>query len=147
MKTDCKYMEKQIHDLEETYNEEMIKKFGMKVNLDDMEEGILRKMVYDIRATTVDIQKEYNAKARELRKEYAKRQEKLKCLVLQEIEKLNVLTVLQEENNLLDGLSLQQNDQHEAEIDNTKWEEDLARLTAVSKQQKHEIQVSLFEYF
>lgn len=147
MKTDCKYMEKLIHDLEESYEEEMIKKFGMKVDLDELEEGILRKMVYDIRATTVDIQKEYNTKARELRTEFAKRQEELKCVVMKEIEKLNILTVLQEEYNLLNGLLMQQSGQDVVEIDNTMWEEDLARLTSVANQQKLEIQVCTLVVF
>lgn len=139
-------MEKQIHDLEEQYDEEMLKKFGMKVNLDEMQEGILRRMVYNIRANTSEIQKEYNAKAKELRKEYAKRQDELKCVVMKEIEKLNVLTVLQEEKNVLDGYFMQYNGKEEVDIDNSKWEEDLVRLTAIAKQQKQEIVVNVYIY-
>lgn len=141
MKTDCKHMEKKMKDLDEEYDEEMIKKFGMKVNLDELEEGVLRKMVFEIQANTADIQKEYNAKATELRKEHAKQQEHLKCMVLREIERLNVLTVLQEENNLLQGMAIQQNSESPSKMDTAAWEQDIARLSAIAKQQKLEIQV------
>lgn len=67
MKTDCKYMEKRFHDLELMYDEAMLKKFGTKVDLNKLQEDILRKMVFTIRADVTQMQIEYKNKAIELK--------------------------------------------------------------------------------
>lgn len=66
MKTDCKYMENQIHNLHERFNDAMLKKFGMVVNFDELQVEILKKMVYAIRADVTETQRNYNRKAHEL---------------------------------------------------------------------------------
>lgn len=148
MKTDCKYMEKMLADLAEQYDIEMVKKFGMMVSLDELEEGILRRMVYNLRANIDYMQQEYSAKAKELRAEHAAAQERLKCLVEQEIEKLNVLTVLQEEQNWLHALA--QNRERKAvggktAVDQVVCEEDVAKLSAIEAHQRNEIAVSAYK--
>lgn len=77
MKTDIKFMEKQIVDLKDGVNQAMLKKFGRIVDLNDVEETILRRFAFEmqieIRASTDDIKKQYVNKINELKvSEYAK---------------------------------------------------------------------------
>lgn len=142
MKTDCKYMTKQIIELREQYDIEMMKKFGMMVVMDELEEGVLRHMVYHMRANTQMMQKEYNKKAQKLRAEFARAQESLKCVMEQEIEKLNVLTVLQEEKNWLQSLEHNRTRNVSGKpVDNDAFEADVSKLRTIASRQKKEITV------
>lgn len=67
MKTDIKHMEKQISDLKDETNQAMLKKFGRIINLDDLEETILRRFTYDMRANIDDIRKEYQRKISDIK--------------------------------------------------------------------------------
>ncbi len=67
MKTDIKHMEKQISDLKDETNQAILKKFGRMINLDDLEETILRRFTYDMRANIMDIKKEYMLKINEIK--------------------------------------------------------------------------------
>lgn len=71
MKTDIKFMEKQIIDLKDGVNQAMLKKFGRIVDLNDVEETILRRFAFEmqieIRANTDDIKKQYVNKINELK--------------------------------------------------------------------------------
>lgn len=141
MKTDCRRMDALLAELSERYEIEMMTKFGMKVDLDELEEGVLKRMVYDIRANTSQMQKEYKTKASELRSTFAVAQERLKCVVEQEIEKLNVLTILQEEHNWLSMIAANRKGE-QFNVDNSELEKDVAKLSAIAAQQQNEIAVS-----
>lgn len=65
MKTDCKFMENRIVTLKDEINETMMKKFGMVVSLDDLEEAILSKMVYDMRTNVDDVKIQYDHRINE----------------------------------------------------------------------------------
>jgi hypothetical protein len=71
MKTDIKFMEKQIVDLKDGVNQAMLKKFGRIVDLNDVEETILRRFAFEmqieIRANADDIKKQYVNKINELK--------------------------------------------------------------------------------
>lgn len=45
----------------------MIKKFGRIVNLDELEETILRRFAYEMRSNVDDIKSEYTAKINEVK--------------------------------------------------------------------------------
>lgn len=141
MKTDCRRMDALLTELSEQYDTEMMTKFGMRVDLDELEEGVLKRMVYDIRANTSEMQKEYKTKANELRNTFADAQESLKCVVEQEIEKLNVLTILQEEHNWLCTIAANRKGE-QIDVDNSELEKDVAKLSAIAAQQQNEIAVS-----
>lgn len=70
-KTDIKFMEKQIVDLREGVNQAMLKKFGRIVDLNDVEETILRRFAFEmqieIRANADDIKRQYLSKINELK--------------------------------------------------------------------------------
>lgn len=71
MKTDIKFMEKQIVDLREAVNQAMLKKFGRIVDLNDVEETILSRFAFEmqleIRANCDDIKRQYFNKINELK--------------------------------------------------------------------------------
>lgn len=67
MNTDCKYMEEYICDLNRDLRQAMIKKFGMSVNLDELQETILNRFAFMIRSNFEDIKKEYAKKVEELK--------------------------------------------------------------------------------
>lgn len=59
MTTDCKYMMRTIDSLRESINELLIQKFGSVVDIDDVEEAYLKKLVYDLRMSQTDIKSLY----------------------------------------------------------------------------------------
>lgn len=67
MKTDCNFMNNQILHLKEKTVTVMMKKFGAVVDLDEMEESILKKFLLNAQGSVEAIDKEYEKKANELR--------------------------------------------------------------------------------
>lgn len=61
MKSDCAYMAKQISNLKKQIKEAMIRKFGTVVDLNEVEESYLRRLVLDLRLSSVDFQSMYQA--------------------------------------------------------------------------------------
>lgn len=62
MKTDCKFMEAEIVELREQINQTMFKKFGLIVDLDELEEAVLKRFAYDMKANCDHIRKDYDKK-------------------------------------------------------------------------------------
>lgn len=54
MNTDLKFMRSEITRLEELIRQEMMKKFGMVIDLDELEEEVLRKYVFELETTAED---------------------------------------------------------------------------------------------
>jgi hypothetical protein len=71
MKTDIKFMEKQIIDLKDDVNAAMMKKFGRVIDLNEVEETILKRFAFEmqieIRANADDIKRQYFNKINELK--------------------------------------------------------------------------------
>jgi len=71
MKTDIQLMEKQIVDLKDSVNQAMLKKFGRVIDLNEVEETILRRFAFEmqieIRSNAEDIKKQYFSKINELK--------------------------------------------------------------------------------
>lgn len=59
MNVDCRHMQRTISDLHQEIADAMKLKFGRKVNIDDLEETILRRMVMKLRCDMLDIGSEY----------------------------------------------------------------------------------------
>ncbi|GJQ65650.1 hypothetical protein Trydic_g7740 [Trypoxylus dichotomus] len=55
MKTDCKTMENRIYRLNNTIAESMKKKFGKVVDLDEVQEALIKKLIFDLRMSMLDI--------------------------------------------------------------------------------------------
>lgn len=67
MKTDVKFMNQNIIDLKEEIHNTMLKKFGREVDLDELEETVLRRFAYEMRANIDEIKKSYVIRTGELR--------------------------------------------------------------------------------
>jgi cilia- and flagella-associated protein 44 len=144
MNTDIKFMEQQIVDLKEEINGTMMKKFGRIVDLDELEETILRRMVYEMRANVNDVKKEYAHKISAVNREFAKQQDKLKNVLQRSTEKLNILTVLEEEKNILQTVvSNQQKMMEKPDVKRIDFSGDLKKLKEISSQQLEQIAVSI----
>lgn len=59
MKTDIKFMNNQIIELKRECVEVVYRKFGRMLTLDDLEETVLRRMCYEMRADIKEIKKAY----------------------------------------------------------------------------------------
>uniref|UniRef100_A0A182V315 Cilia- and flagella-associated protein 44 n=1 Tax=Anopheles merus TaxID=30066 RepID=A0A182V315_ANOME len=140
MKTDIKFMRQQLVSLKEEINETMMKKFGRVIDLDELEETILRQYTFEMRANLDDVRKSYEERARELKKLYAKKQEELKKVIQEGTEKLHILTVLQEEyNNLEKALAHQKLILERRKQPPPTYSEDLSKLREIAKIQKEQI--------
>ncbi|XP_058463045.1 cilia- and flagella-associated protein 44 isoform X2 [Malaya genurostris] len=140
MRTDIKFMEQQIIELKEQLNEAMIKKFGRIVDLDELEETILRKFAFEIRANMDDVKKAYAERTRDLKIMYSKKQTELTRVIQEGTEKLHILTVLQEEHNKLTKLLANQDKLMEKKDHDPKdYEPDLIKLKEIARTQKEQI--------
>lgn len=66
MKTDIKFMQGNIMQLQDKTTDSIINKFGMLIDLDELEESILKRFLYDIRANITDMNKHFEEKKLQL---------------------------------------------------------------------------------
>lgn len=148
MKTDCKFMEKQISDLKDGTNHAMLKKFGRVIDLNEVEETILRRFAFEMqvemRANAEDIKRQYFNKINELKKTKIVKEETLNRVIQEATEKLNILTVLEEEKNFLHRIMTMQSRKKElkqAGLPFRDIENDLCKLKEISNHQKEQIEM------
>lgn len=67
MKTDCNFMNNKILHLKDDTNNIMSKRFGLIIDLDEMEESILKKCLLNSQGSAEAIDNEYQKKANELK--------------------------------------------------------------------------------
>lgn len=148
MKTDIKFMEKQISDLKDETSQAMQKKFGRVIDLNEVEETILRRFAFEMqvemRANAEDIKRQYFNKINELKKNKIAHEEKLNRVIQEATEKLNILTVLEEEKNFLYRIISMQGrkkDLKSAGLPYHEVENDLSKLKEISSHQKEQIEM------
>jgi predicted chitinase len=66
MKADCQHMAEMIHKLKEDITECMLRKFGREIDLNELEESILRRLVAEMKYSTKDIKKAYERRILEM---------------------------------------------------------------------------------
>ncbi|GAB0093262.1 uncharacterized protein DMENIID0001_083410 [Sergentomyia squamirostris] len=142
LKTDCHSMENEIAQLKMDIKSAMIKKFGMTVNLDELQEAVLRRLVYEIRLNVDSIAEDFDRKAAEQKRILSEKKIDYIRVIREGTDKLNILTVLQEEQNFLRELlahqeKIRENRKTRKQIDFSK---DLEKLKEISKQQKIQIE-------
>ncbi|XP_037036270.1 cilia- and flagella-associated protein 44 isoform X2 [Bradysia coprophila] len=137
MNTDCRYMEGHICELNRDLQQAMVKKFGMSVNLDELQETILNRFAFMIRSNFEDIKKEYAKKADELKSVLSDKKTELQQHVLQVIEKLNILAVLEEDRNYINNVlqSQQKTEKLRSTRPPVNVKQDVAKLQEISQQQ------------
>lgn len=147
MKTDIKFMEKQIADLKDETSQAMLKKFGRVIDLNEVEETILRRFAFEMqvemRANAEDIKRQYFNKINELKKTKISKEETLNRVIQEATEKLNILTVLEEEKNFLHKLITMQGRKKEMRAAGIPYhiENDLTKLKEISNHQKEQIEM------
>lgn len=104
MKVDLKFMALEAKRLETAINEEMLRKFGIIVNLDELEEEVLRKYIFDLETTADEEIKDIIEEMRRRNIEIALAQEELIRETQLNCDKQNVLSVLLEEKTHLEKL-------------------------------------------
>ena len=148
MKTDIKFMEKQITDLKDETSQAMLKKFGRVIDLNEVEETILRRFAFEMqvemRANAEDIKRQYFNKINDLKKTKIAKEEMLNRVIQEATEKLNILTVLEEEKNFLHKIISMQGRRKEmraAGIPYREIDNDLSKLKEISDHQKEQIEM------
>lgn len=147
MKTDIKVMEKQISDLKEGTSQAMLKKFGRVIDLNEVEETILRRFAFEMqvemRANAEDIKRQYADKINELKKAKTGKEETLNRVIQEATEKLNILTVLEEEKNFLYRIISMQSRKKESRSAGSSYgiDNDLSKLKEISHHQKEQIEM------
>lgn len=148
MKTDIKFMEKQITDLKDETSQAMLKKFGRVIDLNEVEETILRRFAFEMqvemRANAEDIKRQYFNKINELKKAKIAKEEMLNRVIQEATEKLNILTVLEEEKNFLHRIIAMQGRKKEFKAAGLPYREidnDLSKLKEISNHQKEQIEM------
>lgn len=148
MKTDIKFMETQITDLKDGTSQAMLKKFGRVIDLNEVEETILRRFAFEMqvemRANAEDIKKQYFNKINELKKTKIFKEETLSRVTQEATEKLNILTVLEEEKNFLHRIISLQNRKKEKRSSGLPHREvanDLGKLKEISNHQREQIEM------
>lgn len=147
MKTDIKFMEKQITDLKEETSQAMLKKFGRVIDLNEVEETILRRFAFEMqvemRANAEDIKRQYINKINELKKSKILKEETLSRVIQEATEKLNILTVLEEERNFLHRIISMQSRRKTSRSGGAQREifTDLSKLKEISNHQKEQIEM------
>ncbi|XP_067625340.1 cilia- and flagella-associated protein 44 [Eurosta solidaginis] len=142
MNADIAFMRSEITRLEGATKQEMIKKFGVVVNLDELEEEVLRRYVFNLETSAEEefklIDKEIKGKKLEL----ARLEEELIFETKQSAEKFNIFTVLNEERNFLLRILKAQEANFEKWMQPHKvnFDRDVEKLTQIHKEQKQAIE-------
>lgn len=143
LKSDCHFMEQQLQLLRDQVKETMVQKFGMPVDLDELQEALLTKLLFEIRLNVDDVvEVEFKRRMAEQKRAVAVKQVELTRVIQEGTEKLNVLTVLHEERNNLDEIlanqiKLRDKQQQGAKVDFTR---DLEGLRLIVREQDKQIE-------
>lgn len=141
LKSDCHYMEQQIQTLKDQIKDTMIKKFGMPVDLDELQEALLTKLLFEIRLHVDEVEeREFRARVAEVRRKVAEKQTQLTRVIQEGTEKLNVLTVLQEEKNHWEEVLAMQGKLRKKQQGCGSFSKDLSGLKAIVKGQYTQIE-------
>lgn len=141
LKNDCHYMEQQIQELKDQIKDAMMKKFGMAVNLDELQEALLRKLLFEIRLNIDDVRSEFGRKIEKQKRMLCEREIELTKVIQEGTEKLNILTVLQEEKNQLDEVLCNQLKlRRKMGVKKLDFSKDITKLRTISREQVDQIE-------
>lgn len=97
MTVDCKSMENKIKSLKKRILDEMKLKFGSKVDIDDLEEATLRRLVLELRVAMLNIRDELEKQLSSWNDTLDLKQIELKNTIRDNTARLEVLAVLNQE--------------------------------------------------
>ncbi|XP_058801430.1 cilia- and flagella-associated protein 44 [Phymastichus coffea] len=139
MKLECEAVRKELEALKQQIKEEMQHKFGQQVSLVTLYEAVLRRLIYDIKANTGSLIKFYDRKIKSIKVEYKQQLQVLKDLIQENTEKINFLTVLEEELfKLRKNLDTKLMSEEEITKLESQYEADLTKLKTLLRNQEKE---------
>ncbi|GLH13922.1 Uncharacterized protein GBIM_18408, partial [Gryllus bimaculatus] len=142
MHIDCKHMRKEIKELKKIIDLTLIKKFGSVVNVEDLEDVVLQRLIVQLRTTLHDIKEEFHRLVSMLKAERRKQESVLTDLCRNNSEKMNILTILtQEKSNLSRLMPLEDKTKTFTFKDLLAYSEELRRLRRVVKNQASQMEV------
>ncbi|XP_053983869.1 cilia- and flagella-associated protein 44 [Hylaeus volcanicus] len=97
IKLDLKYMETQNKKLETEIKEKMIEKFGRKVSLISLFETVLQRLIYDTKTGVRTIMKNFIDEVKNIKQDCSEQLRVLADLIRNNTEKVNLLTLLEQE--------------------------------------------------
>lgn len=141
MKIDIKHMREVIIRLNNEINEVMLRKFGVKIDIDDLEESLLKRMVAEMHGIVLDLERQLDKNLKSIRDTLIEKKETYSRKMQENTERYNLLTVLQEEKTKLQQLLLRQEKVLCAEpiISEKEQQNDIEKLTKVAKLQEERI--------
>lgn len=141
MKVDINHMKEVIVNLTKQINETIIRKLGMKVDIDDIEETLLKKLVAEMHGTVLDLEKSFDKKLENIWKQVIEKENEFARKLQDNTEKNNLLTVLQEQK-----LKLRETIQRQDRIicsekeREEEHEKDIEKLQRIVEKQKTKIE-------
>lgn len=147
MNIDLKSMAAKIRSMKKKIIHEMKIKFGSKVNVDELEEAILRRLVMELRVAMLNIGEEYDKQVHEWEDIMADRQVELKNVIRENTARLDIFAALQHEKSELTKFL----DYQSSKIDQVQrgdirpdsyFTEDIDRLKNIVTMQQQQMQVS-----
>lgn len=141
LKSDCHYLEQLETALKDEIKDSMVKKFGMPINLDELQEALLKRLLFEIRLNVDDVELEFRQKVADHKTSIQEKQMELTKVLQEGTEKFNILTVLHEEKNNLDEILANQiklrKKRSEKRLD---FSRDIDRLRQISRNQLKQIE-------
>ncbi|KAH8293138.1 hypothetical protein KR044_006149, partial [Drosophila immigrans] len=104
MNRDIKFMRFEITRLEEEIKQAQMKRFGLIINLDELEEEVLRRYVFELETTAEEEMRALEKELQERKIELSRCEEQLVQETQTNTEKLNMQTVLLEQKNVMDNI-------------------------------------------
>ncbi|XP_063235777.1 cilia- and flagella-associated protein 44 isoform X2 [Bacillus rossius redtenbacheri] len=141
LRIDYKDVKVRIEELKEKAKKCMENKFGCKIDLRELEETVLRMMVADMKFSVKDVAQEYSLQMRELQEKMRQKEEILSFAMQENTEKLNLLTILEEEKNKLESmLQVQLHRMEHPYMDReAEYQQDIQRLESIARKQAEQI--------
>lgn len=139
MKIDVKYMRDVIQKLKKEIDDTMLRKFGTKVDMDDIEESLLKRLVADMHSIVLGLEKFLNQLQRSLREKLSEREETYANKLQENTERNNLIAVLEEEKANLRQTYLRQKKVICDETVKEDDRDDIERLERIVKQQEWRI--------
>ncbi|XP_069678702.1 cilia- and flagella-associated protein 44 [Periplaneta americana] len=142
MNVDFQYMREMIRRLNDDITECMYRKFGGRIDLEELEESIIKRLVAEMKTSLANIKKECERTLFLMEEKLHEKQEILCTYIRENTEKLHLLTVLEEEKQSLEKLLQIQAFKLEEAVDEERdpYKSDNEKLLKAKKRQALQIQ-------
>lgn len=143
MNTDINFMKQQIAELEASIKETIMRKFGIEIDMDQLEKSTLRQYIFDLKTNLADERKYIDKHIDEQRSILCNLEQEMIKEIQCNTDKKNILIVLQEEKNFLTEVLKYQDKLYEKneKLHGLDILRDLEKLKAIEEKQIQQIKV------